>query len=151
MLVRYLFFKDVREPYLLLKDRKVETFSSVLGVYSKKNEIEIPKGDLLIRKGDIYCVDGNESVTFTECLDVAPLDYVQFSILKAIPTAKVRFSLFVTEGWMEWGAGVKKGDKVYIRVKKGGDECCSTAVVHYIGAGTGDQPGTLFGVEITVS
>ena len=52
---------------------------------------------------------------------------------------------------MDWGGDVKKGDEVYMRVRKDGMECCSTAIVRYIGTMTGEHPGTMFGVEITVS
>ena len=124
------------------------------GVYTKKRETEISKGDLLVRKGDLLCVNGNESVAFefhTESENVAPLFDVQYNLLKAIPTAQERISVFVTDGWMDWGDDVKKGDEVYIRVIKDGIECCSTAVVHCIGTITGEHPGTMFGVEITVS
>ena len=127
---------------------------SIPGVYTKKSEIDISKGDLLVRKGDLLYPNGNESAAFEfneECGNVAPLENVQYNLLKAIPTAKARVPVFVTDGWMDWGAGVKKGDEVYIRVIKDGIECCSTAVVHYIGTLTGDNPGTMFGVEITVS
>ena len=124
------------------------------GVYTKKREIEISKGDLLVRKGDLLCVNGNESVAFelyTESENVAPLYDIQYNLLKAIPTAKGRFPVFATPGWLDWGGDVKKGDEVYIRVIKDGIECCSTAVVHCIGTITGEHPGTMFGVEITVS
>ena len=125
---------------------------SIPGLYTKKDEIEVSRGELLIRKGDLLCVNGNESVAFKyESADVAPLLDVQYSLLKAIPTAKGRISVFKTDGWMDWGGDVKKGDEVYIRVIKDGMECCSTAVVHYIGTMTGEHPGTMFGVEITVS
>ena len=124
-------------------------------VFSKKAETEISKGDLLVRKGDWLCVNGNENVAFefhTESEEnIAPLFEAQYNLLKAIPIAKLRISVFVTDGWMDWGGDVKKGDVVYIRVVKDGTECCSTAVVRYIGTLTGDHPGIMFGVEITVS
>ena len=124
------------------------------GVYTKKDEIEISRGELLIWKGDLLCVNGNESVAFelyNECENVAPLYDIQYNLLKAIPTAKGRLLVFVAVGWLDWGGDVKKGDEVYIRVIKDGIECCSTAVVRYIGTITGEHPGTMFGVEITVS
>ena len=127
---------------------------SIPGVYTKKDEIEVSRGELLIRKGDLLCVNGNESVAFElykECGNVAPLFDVQYNLLKAIPTAERRICVFKTEGWIDWGADVKKGDEVYIRVRKDGIKCCSTAVVRYIGTVTGEHPGTMFGVEITVS
>ena len=123
-------------------------------MYIKKSEIEISKGELFIQNRDLFYVNGNEYVTI-ECHTVGEsittLDSVQYNLLKAIPAAMVRFSVFMTIGWMEWGAGVKKGNKVYIRMMKDGEGCCFTAVVRYIGAVTGTQPGTLFGVEITMS
>ena len=127
---------------------------SIPGVYTKKAEIEISRGELLIRKGDLLYPNGNESAAFkfhNEFCYIAPLVDVQYNLLKAIPTAQERISVFATPGWMNWGGDVKKGDEVYIRVIKDGMECCSTAVVHYIGTITGDNPGTMFGVEITVS
>ena len=134
----------------------METVSwSIPGVYTKKAEIEVSRGELLIRKGDLLCVNGNESVVckcgtkFEE--NIAPLFSEQYNLLKAIPTAKGRISVFIIEGWMDWGGDVKKGDEVYIRVIKDGIECCSTAVIRYIGTMTGEHPGTMFGVEITVS
>ncbi|KAL5467172.1 hypothetical protein EMCRGX_G031364 [Ephydatia muelleri] len=144
-----------QEYYILLRDRKVETVAwSIPGVYTKKDEIEVSRGELLIRKGDLLCVNGNESVAFElykECGNVAPLFDVQYNLLKAIPTAERRICVFKTEGWIDWGADVKKGDEVYIRVRKDGIKCCSTAVVRYIGTVTGEHPGTMFGVEITDS
>ena len=125
-------------------------------MYTKKSEIEISKGELLVQKGKVFYVNGNESVAIechTVCENVAPISSVQYKLLKAIPTAKARFSVFITDGWMDWGADVKNGDEVYIRVTKtkDGEECCSTAVVRCVGAMTEDQSETLFGVEITVS
>ena len=120
-----------------------------------KYEIEISRGELLILNGNLLRVNGNKSATFefhTESENIVPLfSSVQYNLLKAIPTAQERISVFVTDGWMDWGDDVKKGDEVYIRVIKDGTECCSTAVVRYIGYMTGSQPGTIFGVEITVS
>ena len=123
-------------------------------MYSKKAEIDISRGELLIKKGDLCNVTGNDGVAFNlepDSQEIAPLLDVQYNLLRAIPTAKGRITLFATPGWLDWGVDVKKGDEVYIRVIKDGTECCSTAVVRYIGAVTGDEPGTLFGVEITVS
>ena len=138
-----------------MRDKKVETAAS-WSVFSKKTEIEISKGNLLVRKGDSLCVNGNENVAFefhteNEQSNIAPLFEAQYNLLKAIPTAKWRISVFVTYDWMDWGADVKKGDEVYIRVRIDEDEHCSTAIVHYIGTVTGEHPGTMFGVEITVS
>ena len=128
---------------------------SIPGVYTKKAEIEISRGELLIRKGDLLRINGNENAAFefhTECENIAPLfSSVQYNLLKAIATAQERISVFATPGWLDWGGDVKKGDEVYIRVIKDGMECCSTAVICYIGAVTGEHPGTMFGVEITVS
>ena len=124
---------------------------SIPGVYTKKAEIEISRGDLLVQKQDLLYFNGNEIVAFTyhkENDNIAPLVGEQYNLLKAIPTAKERFSVFMTPGWMDWGAGVKKGDEVYICVCK---EYCSTAVVRDTGILTGDNLGTVFGVEITVS
>ena len=128
--------------------------SSIRSVYSRSAEIEISKGELLVRKGDLLCVIGNESVAFEFCTEsdsIAPLHSVLHNLLKAIPIAMGHFRVFVTDGWMDWGPGVKKGDEVYICVMKGGEECCSTAVVRYIETITRGHSGTVFGVEITVS
>ena len=128
---------------------------SIPGVYTKKAEIDISRGDLLVLKRDLLYVNGNENVAFKyhgEGDNIAPvLVGEQYNLLKAIPKAKGRFSVFVTPGWMEWGSSVKKDDEVYICVRKDCEEYCSTAVVHYIGTMTGEHPGTMFGVEITVS
>eukprot|EP00731_Ephydatia_muelleri_P026538 Em0018g638a len=134
----------------------METVSwSIPGVYTKKAEIEISRGELLIRKGDLLRINGNENAAFefhTECENIAPLfSSVQYNLLKAIATAQERISVFATPGWLDWGGDVKKGDEVYIRVIKDGIKCCSTAVVHYIGTLTGDHLGIMFGVEITDS
>ena len=60
---------------------------------------------MLIWKGDLLCVNGNESVAFElykECENVAPLFDVQYNLLKAIPTAERRISVFKTEGsWLD--------------------------------------------------
>ena len=142
--------------YLLLRNRTVESISwSIPGLYTKKTEVEISKGELLFLKQDLLYVNGNESVAFEyekEDESVSQLDDGQYNFLNAISTAKGRSSVLATPGWRKWGADVKKGDEVYIRVIKDGMECCSTAVVRYIGYNmTGDHPGTRFGVEITVS
>ena len=153
----YFYFKADSDNYILLSNRKAETVSrSILGVYTKKVDIEISKGELLVRKGDLLHVHVNESESaafeyHNESDYIAPVFDVQYNLLKAIPTAKGRISVFKTPGWMDWGADVKKGDNIYIRVNKGGEECCSTAVLHYIGYMTGSPPGTMFGVEVTVS
>ena len=134
----------------------METVSwSIPGVYTKKAEIEISKGDLLVLKRDLLYVNGNENVAFNYHIEyddiIAPLVGEHYNILKAIPTAKGRFSVFVTPDWMDWGAGVKKDDEVYICVRKDCEEYCSAAVVRDTGIVTGDNLGTVFGVEITVS
>ena len=148
--------------YILVKELKAEKVSWSIPVvnYSRTSQIALSKGELLIQKGDFMHVKGNEGVAFKyECGYVAPLDDVQLGLFEAIPTPKGRFNVFVTivdkitdSCWLDWGAAVKTGDSVYIRVPmKDGSECCSTAHVHYTGCLTGDQPGTMFGVEITVS
>ena len=139
---------------------KVERVSCSVNI-SRTSQTDLSKGELLIRKGDFMHVKGNEGVAFKyECDKIAPLNDVQCALLEAIPTPRGRFTVFVTSGgwhsdrvrWLDWGAAVKAGDSVYIRVPmKDGSECCSTARVHYIGRLTGDQPGTMFGVDITVS
>ena len=155
--LNYFYFKADSENYILLSNRKAETVSrSILGWYTKIVDIEISKGELLVRKGDLLHVYVNESESaafeyHNESNYIAPLFNVQYNLLKAIPTAKDRISVFMVLGWMDWGADMKKGDKIYIRVNNGGMECCSTAVVHYIGTMTGEHPRTMFGVEITVS
>ena len=141
--LNYFYFKADSENYILLSNRKAETVSrSILGVYTKIVDIEISKGELLVRKGDLLHVYVNES-------ESAAFEYHNES--NYIATAKDRISVFMVLGWMDWGADMKKGDKIYIRVNNGGMECCSTVVVHYIGTMTGEHPGTMFGVEITVS
>ena len=145
--------------YILLKDLNVETVSWSIHLinYSKTSQADIPKGELLIRNGDLVYVRGKEGTAFKyeadKDLHIAPLDVEQCALLEAIPTPKARFSVFVTDGWMDWGVAVKKGDNVYIHVpmKDDVEGCCSTAIVHYIGPLGGDQQGTMFGVEITVS
>ena len=144
--------------YILVKELKAEKVSWSIPVVniSRTSQIALSKGELLIRKGEVVHVRGNEGATFKfESNYVAPLDDVQLGLLEAIPTPRGRMLVFANEGpsiWLDWGAAVKAGDSVYIRVPmKDGSECCSTARVHYIGCLTGDQPGTFFGVEITVS
>ena len=150
------------EGYILVRELKVETVSWSIPVVniSRTSLIELSKGELLIRKGDLMHVKGNEDATFKFDYDnVCPLDDVQLCLLEAIPTPKGRFAVFVTIankitdiGWMNWGTAVKAGHSVYICVLiNNGSECCSTARVHYIGRLTEDHPGTMFGVEITVS
>ena len=118
---------------------------------------DIPKGELLIQKGDLVYVRGKEGAAFNYATDkdlhLAPLDVEQFALLEAIPTPKERFAVFVTDGWMDWGVAVKQGDNVYIRVpmKDNAEGCCTTAIVRYIGYPGEYIPGTMFGVEITVS
>ena len=144
--------------YILVKELKVERVSWSIPVFniSRTSQTDLSKGELLIRKGDLMHVKGNEGATFKFNSDsahnIAQLDDVQLGLLEAIPTPNGRMLVFVTPGWLDWGAAVKAGDSVYIRVPmKDGSECCTTARVHYIGHLTGDQPGTMFGVEITVS
>ena len=145
------------EDYILLKDLKMETVSwSIPHVYCKTSEADISKGTLLFRKGNRIQVKGKEGAAFKhdseQAIHVAPLDVEHHALLVAIPNPLGRFSVFVTDGWLDWGTAVKAGDSVYIRVPmRDGSECCSTARVHYIGKVTEDQPGTMFGVEITVS
>ena len=144
------------EDYILVKDLKVETVSWSIPFVniSRTSQTDIPKGELLIRKGGWLHVRGNQDAAFKyEIQSVAPLELVQRALLEAIPTPKARFSVFVTEGWMDWGVAVKTGDVVYIRIsmKDDTENCCSTALVHYIGRLTEDEPGTIFGVEIKVS
>ena len=145
--------------YILLKDLNVETVSWSIPIinYSKTSQTDIPKGELLIRKGNLVYVKGKVGPAFKyeadKDLHLAPLEVEQCAFLEAIPTPKARFSVYVTDGWMDWGVAVKKGDKVYISVPMKGDieGRCSTAIVHYIGRLGEDQPGTMFGVEIIVS
>ena len=140
-----------------MKDLKVETvISYLLGVLAKSRTTEVPRGELLelVRINDItavYQVRGKKAITVhCEVGEVTALNGVQCALLEAIATPLERFSVFVTNGWLEWGAAVKVGNTVYIRVMMDLEHYC-TARVHYIGKVTGDQPGTMFGVEITVS
>ena len=106
-----------------MKELKVENVSWSIPVvnYSRTSQSEISKGELLIRKGNFIHVKGNESVAFkfdAESADnIAPLDDVQLGLLEAIPTPKGRFTVFVTDGWLDWGAAVKAGDSVYVHLQ----------------------------------
>ena len=141
-----------------MKDLKVETvLSQLLGRWAKTSTTVVQRGELLelVRTNDItavYQVRGKKAITVNcEADYVTALNGVQCALLEAIPTPVERFSVFVTNGWLEWGAAVKVGDMVYICVEMD-LEYYSFARVHYIGRLIGsDQPGTMFGVEIMVS
>ena len=148
----------VNKYWITLQDFKVETVSWSISVlkYSRTSQNKIPKGELFIRKGDSIHLNGNESTTmkFNTLADhVAPLGNKQYALLGAISTPSERLAVFETDGWMDWGEAVKKGDNVYIRVpmKDNIEGCCSTARVQYIGCLSNDQQNTMFGVEIKVS
>ena len=69
--------------------------------YSKKSEIEISKGELLVLKENFFYVDGKKSVAIKCCKveeSCAPLFAVHYKLLKAIPKAKGRISVFATDG-----------------------------------------------------
>ena len=145
--------------HFLLRERRVETVSWSIPLvnYTKMSQMhmDIPKGQLLIKKGDLLHIRGNEDVSFEyNAEDVAPiLSSVMYYLLEAIENPEETFHVFTTSVWLFWGIDVKKGDIVYVRIpmKDRAEGCCSTACVRYIGRLTADQPGTIFGVEITVS
>ena len=145
--------------HILLKERRVETVSWSIPLvnYTKMSQMDIPKGQLLIQKGNLLHIRGNEDVSFeydAKDPNVAPIySAAEYGLLEATATPEETFHVFTSSVWLVWGTAVKRGDIVYVRIpmKDKAEGCCSTACVRYIGCLTADQPGTMFGVEITVS
>ena len=151
--------KEIEATILMIDVEGELVTPALLGIWTTKSKIEVQRGELLelikpkhnSDAAAIYQVRGKKAIT-VKCRadDVTPLNGgVQCALLEAIPTPVERFSVFMTNGWLEWGASVKVGDMVYIRLMKKKMDYCSTACVLYIG--TGKYPGTMFGVQITVS
>lgn len=150
-----------RQVVILLREIKGQRVSSVILGWGKTSNVEVAKGELLEQakpkcSGDataVYQVIGNKNITVRcEARDVALLSGVQYALLIAIPTPMERLSVYMNKSWMDWGAAAAVGSDVYIRVpKKHTSECCSSARIHYIGTMGGNNAGTIFGVEITVS
>ena len=138
-----------------------EMASSVLfGLWPKKSQVDVPRGELLEKvkpkyNGNVaavYQVSGNKAITVRcEASDVTLLSDVQHALLMAIPNAMERFIILMTHGWLDWGAAVKAGDIICIRIMTTGEPCYCEARVHYVGSVIGGQQETMFGVEITVS
>ena len=167
-----LFEPDAR--YILMKDAQGErSVSSIVSAFKKPfvggnsaRQIIILRGDLLgqihpnllqVRFGGPthnYFMDRDPSTTLFVADEqiISPLLPEEYQLLRGIDSCFERFNVFVNGDWLEWGANLKVGDEVYVRLPAVNPAIAvwSRAVIRYKGS-MKSLPGTCFGVEIDVS
>ena len=102
-----------------------------------------------------YCLQRDHNTTFYSIEDdVSPLAYRDYKLLEAIESAGDRYATFSGVNKLDWGAKLKEGDEVYVRLSSPHSNPDSAewslAKVEYKGA-VKSLPGTIFGVAIMVS
>ena len=166
------------ERYILMKDTPGERPDSsfvgaikkplIGGNFAKQIIVPILRGELI---GQIprrqqqprfdgpahnYFVDNDPSTTlFADVPEgISPLCQIDYRLLRGIDCCFERFSVFANCNcdWLEWGANLKVGDEVYVRLPAVNRATAdwSRAVIRYKGD-VKSLPGTCFGVEIDVS
>ena len=164
----------MEKGFILLKDRVGEKSESVLGgivrrVVGRPSTANILKGELLeqipgdalvprsegqnVLKPFNYRLVKDPSVAvYCSETDVAPLSDKEFLLLEAIQSQITRYDVFIVGNKVEWGCGLKRGDRVYVSIP--GPIVISNqraaSVIRYVG-GLPPEPGLIFGIEITVS
>ena len=153
------------EHYLLMKDTSGEkapgTLKKIVGMTNTKRVL---RGELLNPiprekdpRSDVvqpnYSVEKDPAITlFVVDDDISPLNIDDYYLLKAIDTPSDRFRVFSHPHWLEWGANLKVGNMVYVRLPSPNESAptWSHAIVRYKGP-VKNLYGMNFGVEITVS
>ena len=153
------------EHYLLMKDTPGEkapgTFKKIVGIANPKRVL---RGELLRPiprekepRSDVvqpnYSVEKDPAITlFVVDNDISPLNIDDYYLLKAIDTPSDRFRVFSDPQWLEWGANLKTGSLVFVRLPSPNESAptWSHAIIRYKGH-VKNLSGTNFGVEIMVS
>ena len=159
---------------ILLKDRVGEKSESVLGgivrrVVGRPSTTNVLKGELLEQIPGDALVPRSEGqnvlkpynyrllkdpavAIYCSEYDVAPLSDKEFLLLEAIQSLSARYEVFIVGNKLEWGCGLKPGDTVYVSIP--GPTVTpnqrAAATIRYVG-GLPPEPGSMFGIEITVS
>lgn len=93
-------------------------------------------------------------VLYCNAEDVTPLvGPREVDLLEGVHSISSRHTLFVNGSRLEWALHLTKDTQVYINIPSPNlsiGPSCGIGVIRYIGQ-VGNQPGWLFGVEITVS
>ena len=137
------------------------TFKKIVGMTNPKRVL---RGELLSPiprekdpRSDVvqpnYSVERDPAITlFAVDDDTSPLNIDDYYLLKAIDSPTDRFRVFSDPQWLEWGANLKLGSVVYVRLPNPNESkpTWSHAIIRYKGR-VKNLSGTNFGVEIMVS
>ena len=152
------------EHYLLMRDtpgkKAPGTFKKIVGMTNTK---QVLRGELLRsfpcekepQQDTVQCysVERDPAITlFAEDNDISPLNIDDYYLLKAIDSPSDRFRAFADPQLLEWGAELKMGSLVYVRLPSPNESepTWSHAIVRYKGPVV-NLFGMNFGVEIMVS
>jgi hypothetical protein len=153
------------DHYLLMRDTPGEktpgTFKKIIGLTNTKRVL---RGELLSPiprekepRPDVdhpnYSVERDPAITlFAAEDDISPLNIDDYYLLKAIDSATDRFRVFSDPQCLEWGANIKIGGLVYVRLPSPSASVptWSQAIIRYRGP-VKTLIGMNFGVEIVVS
>jgi hypothetical protein len=154
-----------KEHYLLMRDtpgkKTPGTFKKIVGITNTKLVlrgellIPIPREKELCDRPDVpnYIVERDPTTTlFAVENDISPLNIDDYFLLKAIDTPSDRFRVFSDPHWLEWGANLKVGNLVYVRLPSPNTlaPTWSKAIIRYKGP-VKTLFGMNFGVEIMIS
>ena len=153
------------EHYLLMRDTPGEkapgTLKKIVGLTNTKRVL---RGELLRPiprerepRADVvqpnYSVERDPAITlFAVEDDISPLNIDDYHLLKPIESPSDRFRVFSDPQWLEWGAKLKIGALVYVRLPSPNTSVptWSRGIVRYKGP-VRNLFGMNFGVEIMVS
>jgi hypothetical protein len=135
------------------------TFKKIVGITNQKRVL---RGELLRPinrdkepRPDVpnYSVEKEPAITLFAVEDnISPLNIDDYHLLKAIESPTDRFQVFSDPRWLEWGANLKYGSLVFVRLPSPNTSVptWSHAIIRYKGP-VKTLFGMNFGVEIVVS
>ena len=153
------------EHYLLMRDTPGEkapgTFKKMVGMTNQKRVL---RGELLRpiprekepRSNIVqpnYSVEKDPAITLFAVDDnISPLNIDDYHLLKAIESPFDRWKVFSDPHWLEWGASLKLGSLVYVRLPSpnASEPTWSHVIIRYKGP-VKNHFGMNFGVEIMVN
>lgn len=143
-------------------EKATGTFKKMVGISNTKRVLRgellkpIPPSEIQTRSDGSqhnFSLKRDPNITLQAVADdISPLNMEDYYLLRAIDSPFDRFRVFSHPHLLEWGARLKTGDQIFVRLPSPNPSSSnwSLAIIRYKGV-VKNLPGTNFGVEIMVS